>query len=99
MIAVADGWDKATPHSIVICRVGIGTGKVEQCSATYSLARVELYPLSFLLLSLSRPLQSKIMREDQYHNMYVSGATEVEVKSTEEAFEVLYMGECCLNTV
>lgn len=34
------------------------------------------------------------MREDQYHNMYVSGATEVEVKSTEEAFEVLYMGEC-----
>ena len=92
------------PHSIVICNMielGIGTGKVEQCSATYSLARVELYPLSFHLppLSLSRPLQSKIMREDQYHNMYVSGATEVEVKSTEEAFEVLYMGECCLNTV
>ena len=22
----------------------------------------------------------------------------MEVKSTEEAFEVLYMGECCLNT-
>ena len=25
--------------------------------------------------------------------MFVSGATEVEVKSTEEAFEVLYRGE------
>ena len=38
-------------------RVGIGTGKVEQCSATYSLARVELYPLSFhLSLSLPPPL-------------------------------------------
>ena len=38
--------------------------------------------------------QSKILREDQSHNMYVAGCTEVEVKSTEEAFEVFWKGEC-----
>ena len=27
--------------------------------------------------------------------MYVSGVTEVEVKSTEEAFEILYKGKRC----
>uniref|UniRef100_A0A0B8RUF7 Kinesin-like protein n=1 Tax=Philothamnus irregularis TaxID=1899461 RepID=A0A0B8RUF7_9SAUR len=37
--------------------------------------------------------QSKILREDQYHNMYVAGCTEVEVKSTEEAFEVFWRGQ------
>ncbi|NXP96349.1 KIF23 protein, partial [Passerina amoena] len=36
------------------------------------------------------PPQSKILREDQNHNMYVMGCTEVEVKSTEEAFEVFW---------
>uniref|UniRef100_A0A3Q4HWP5 Kinesin-like protein KIF23 n=1 Tax=Neolamprologus brichardi TaxID=32507 RepID=A0A3Q4HWP5_NEOBR len=39
------------------------------------------------------PPQSKILREDQNHNMYVAGCTEVEVKSTEEAFEVFWKGE------
>lgn len=43
--------------------------------------------------SLSRPPQSKIMREDEAHNMYVSRVREAEVKSTEEAFEMLYRGE------
>ncbi|XP_051053656.1 kinesin-like protein KIF23 isoform X3 [Phodopus roborovskii] len=37
--------------------------------------------------------QSKILREDKNHNMYVSGCTEVEVKSTEEAFEVFWRGQ------
>ncbi|XP_034039004.1 kinesin-like protein KIF23 [Thalassophryne amazonica] len=37
--------------------------------------------------------QSKILREDQSHTMYVSGCTEVEVKSTEEAFEVFWKGQ------
>ncbi|XP_034432093.1 kinesin-like protein KIF23 isoform X9 [Hippoglossus hippoglossus] len=41
----------------------------------------------------SKPPQSKILREDQNHNMYVSGCTEVEVKSTEEAFEVFWKGQ------
>ncbi|XP_055777723.1 kinesin-like protein KIF23 isoform X5 [Salvelinus fontinalis] len=40
-----------------------------------------------------KPPQSKILREDQNHNMYVSGCTEVEVKSTEEAFEVFWRGQ------
>ncbi|XP_050990700.1 kinesin-like protein KIF23 isoform X1 [Labeo rohita] len=39
------------------------------------------------------PPQSKILREDQNHNMYVAGCTEVEVKSTEEAFEVFWRGQ------
>uniref|UniRef100_A0A8D2PPH5 Kinesin-like protein n=1 Tax=Zosterops lateralis melanops TaxID=1220523 RepID=A0A8D2PPH5_ZOSLA len=39
-----------------------------------------------------KPPQSKILREDQNHNMYVTGCTEVEVKSTEEAFEVFWRG-------
>ncbi|XP_029430871.1 kinesin-like protein KIF23 isoform X2 [Rhinatrema bivittatum] len=37
--------------------------------------------------------QSKILREDQNHNMYISGCTEIEVKSTEEAFEVFWKGQ------
>ncbi|XP_022535405.1 kinesin-like protein KIF23 isoform X2 [Astyanax mexicanus] len=37
--------------------------------------------------------QSKILREDQNHNMYVAGCTELEVKSTEEAFEVFWRGQ------
>ncbi|XP_044835934.1 kinesin-like protein KIF23 isoform X3 [Mauremys mutica] len=40
-----------------------------------------------------KPPQSKILREDQNHNMYVIGCTEVEVKSTEEAFEVFWRGQ------
>ncbi|XP_071392382.1 kinesin-like protein KIF23 isoform X1 [Centroberyx affinis] len=39
------------------------------------------------------PPQSKILREDQNHNMYVAGCIEVEVKSTEEAFEVFWRGQ------
>ncbi|XP_062922245.1 kinesin-like protein KIF23 isoform X5 [Mobula hypostoma] len=39
------------------------------------------------------PPQSKNLREDSNHNMYVSGCTEVEVKSTEEAFEVFWKGQ------
>ncbi|XP_054626686.1 kinesin-like protein KIF23 isoform X2 [Dunckerocampus dactyliophorus] len=40
-----------------------------------------------------KPPQSKLLREDQNHNMYVAGCTEVEVKSTEEAFEVFWKGQ------
>ncbi|NWI15195.1 KIF23 protein, partial [Crypturellus soui] len=39
------------------------------------------------------PPQSKILREGQNHKMYVAGCTEVEVKSTEEAFEVFWRGQ------
>ncbi|NXU31237.1 KIF23 protein, partial [Thalassarche chlororhynchos] len=54
-------------------------------------------PNGFFLCFISslplRPPQSKILREDQNHNMYVTGCTEVEVKSTEEAFEVFWRGQ------
>ncbi|KAM8972332.1 kinesin-like protein KIF23 [Pelodytes ibericus] len=39
------------------------------------------------------PPQSRNLREDQNHNMYVAGCTEVEVKSTEEAFDVFWKGQ------
>ncbi|KGL72910.1 Kinesin-like KIF23, partial [Tinamus guttatus] len=39
------------------------------------------------------PPQSRILREGQNHKMYVAGCTEVEVKSTEEAFEVFWRGQ------
>ena len=40
-----------------------------------------------------KQLQSKILREDDHHNMYVHGVTEVEVKSPEEATEILAKGQ------
>ncbi|XP_013886902.1 kinesin-like protein KIF23 isoform X2 [Austrofundulus limnaeus] len=40
-----------------------------------------------------KPPQSKTLREDQNHNMYVSGCMEVEVKSAEEAFQVFWKGQ------
>ena len=50
-----------------------------------------------LLFSRSRPPQSKILREDQNHNMYVAGCMEVEVKSAEEAFQVFWRGKFFLK--
>ncbi|XP_071446033.1 kinesin-like protein KIF23 [Hetaerina americana] len=41
----------------------------------------------------SRNPQSKILREDANHNMFVHGVNEVEITSTEEAFEVFYRGQ------
>ncbi|PNF35145.1 hypothetical protein B7P43_G09270 [Cryptotermes secundus] len=41
----------------------------------------------------SKQLQVKIVREDACHNMYVHSVTEVEVKSTEEAFQAFYKGQ------
>ncbi|KAK2842342.1 hypothetical protein Q5P01_012542 [Channa striata] len=40
-----------------------------------------------------KPPQSKNLREDQSHNMYVAGCMEVEVKSAEEAFQVFWRGQ------
>ncbi|XP_061773141.1 kinesin-like protein KIF23 isoform X1 [Nerophis ophidion] len=39
------------------------------------------------------PPQSRLLREDQNHNMYVAGCMEVEVKSAEEAFQVFWRGQ------
>lgn len=38
-------------------------------------------------------LQSKMLREDISHNVYVNGVTEVEVESPEDAFEVFQRGQ------
>ncbi|XP_015439074.1 PREDICTED: kinesin-like protein KIF23 [Dufourea novaeangliae] len=42
----------------------------------------------------AKTVQSKIIREDGNRNMYIHGCTEVEVKSSEEAFEVFQRGQC-----
>ncbi|XP_043263298.1 kinesin-like protein KIF23 [Colletes gigas] len=41
----------------------------------------------------AKTLQSKIVREDGNKNMYVHAVTEIEVKSSEEAFEVFQHGQ------
>ncbi|XP_031832640.1 kinesin-like protein KIF23 isoform X2 [Nomia melanderi] len=43
--------------------------------------------------SRAKTLQSKIVREDGNRNMYVHGCTEIEVKNSEEAFEVFQRGQ------
>lgn len=40
-----------------------------------------------------RTLQSRVIREDAYHNMYVHGVTELEVKSVEQALEAFQVGQ------
>ncbi|XP_023220429.1 kinesin-like protein KIF23 [Centruroides sculpturatus] len=40
-----------------------------------------------------KPPQSKILREDANHNMYVFGMTEKEVKTADEAFELFCKGQ------
>lgn len=62
-------------------------GSCTENSALMGFVCFPSFPLS------QRPPQSKILREDQNHNMYVTGCTEVEVKSTEEAFEVFWRGK------
>lgn len=47
--------------------------------------------------SQCRPPQSRILREDQNHNMYVAGCMEVEVKSAEEAFQVFWKGKIYIS--
>ncbi|CRL04318.1 CLUMA_CG017413, isoform A [Clunio marinus] len=41
----------------------------------------------------NQPLQTKIIREDINHNMFVHGVTEIEVKSVEEALNAFHMGQ------
>lgn len=44
-------------------------------------------PLSF------RSLQSRIIREDANHNMYIHGVTELEIKSVDDAIEAFNLGQ------
>ncbi|XP_052894600.1 kinesin-like protein KIF23 [Anopheles moucheti] len=43
--------------------------------------------------TIQKTLQSKMVREDAHHNMFVHGVTEVEVKSVEEALELFQIGQ------
>ncbi|XP_068617155.1 kinesin-like protein KIF23 [Brachionichthys hirsutus] len=74
---------------------------VEDCCYTVFVSYIEVYnnyiydlleDASFDTMR-SKPPQSRILREDQNHIMYVAGCTEVEVKSTDEAFEVFWKGQ------
>lgn len=40
-----------------------------------------------------RTLQSRVIREDANHNMYVHGVTELEIKSVEQALEAFQLGQ------
>ncbi|XP_026850140.1 kinesin-like protein KIF23 [Drosophila persimilis] len=42
---------------------------------------------------IQKTLQSKIIREDAHHHMFVHGVTEEEVKTVEDALEVFQMGQ------
>uniref|UniRef100_A0A182PA07 Kinesin motor domain-containing protein n=1 Tax=Anopheles epiroticus TaxID=199890 RepID=A0A182PA07_9DIPT len=43
--------------------------------------------------TVQKTLQSKMVREDAQHNMFVHGVTEVEVKSVDEALELFQIGQ------
>lgn len=67
----------------------------DTCSYAVFVSYVEIYNNTVydLLDESNKNLQPKILREDLHKNMYVIGVTEVEVKSAEEAFEVLTAGQ------
>ncbi|XP_054288088.1 kinesin-like protein KIF23 isoform X1 [Macrosteles quadrilineatus] len=58
----------------------------------YNNSVFDLLDENFEELSRGRGPQSKLVREDGAKNMYVHGVTEVEVKSTDDAFEVFNKG-------
>ncbi|XP_059362513.1 kinesin-like protein KIF23 isoform X2 [Carassius carassius] len=78
----ADGVDEDTSYSVFVSYIEIYNNYIYDL-----LEETHIDPIK------PKPPQSKILREDQNHNMYVAGCTEVEVKSTEEAFEVFWRGQ------
>lgn len=72
-------------------------GLVEDNQFAVFISYVEVYNNSvFDLLEETPPtcrnIPVKIIREDAAHNMYVHGVTEIEIKSSEEAFDSFYLG-------
>ncbi|XP_064168713.1 kinesin-like protein KIF23 isoform X1 [Anguilla rostrata] len=78
----AEGVDEDSSYSVFVSYIEIYNNYIYDL-----LEEVQFDPIK------PKPPQSKILREDQNHNMYVAGCTEVEVKSTEEAFEVFWRGQ------
>lgn len=86
----------ASQASVEPCAIpGIDEDNMYAVFVTY----VEVYNNSVFDLLEETPLnnqknlQSKIVREDANHNMYVHGVTEIEIKSVEEAIEVFQIGQ------
>lgn len=52
-----------------------------------------VYDLLEVTTNRNQPLQTKIVREDSDHNMFVHGVTEMEVKSVEEALNAFHLGQ------
>lgn len=68
----------------------------ESCSYAVFISYIEIYNntvYDLLEESNTKSLQPKILREDAQKNMYIIGVTEVEVKSADEAFEILSIGQ------
>ncbi|KAL5019545.1 hypothetical protein ScPMuIL_002437 [Solemya velum] len=74
----------------------------EDCSYAVYVSYIEIYnnfvydlleELPYDPITGYRPPQSKILRTDGNDNMYVFNCVEVEIKSPDEAFEVLYKGQ------
>jgi len=78
----ADGVDEDSSYSVFVSYIEIYNNYIYDL-----LEETSTDPLK------AKPPQSKILREDQNHNMYVAGCTEVEVKSTDEAFDVFWKGQ------
>ena len=74
----------------------IGLRNDETC-ITFSTLYNPHYPVMYhihaaLTVFTFRPPVSKQLREDNNRNMYVQGVTEVEVKSTEDAYAMFWKG-------
>uniref|UniRef100_A0A8C9V176 Kinesin-like protein n=1 Tax=Scleropages formosus TaxID=113540 RepID=A0A8C9V176_SCLFO len=92
----AEGVDEDSSYSVFVSYIEIYNnyiydlleeGPIDPIKPKWNIGGTPLRNTEFI------PPQSKILREDQNHNMYVAGCTEVEVKSTEEAFEVFWKGQ------
>ncbi|CAI8044875.1 Kinesin-like protein KIF23, partial [Geodia barretti] len=79
---VTEGVDEDSQYAVFVSYVEIYNN--------YAFDLLEDTPVDSIV---PKPPKSKNLREDTNHNMYVSGGTEVEVKSTEEAFDVLQRGQ------
>lgn len=66
------------------------------CILSEYLSMIFIYPrkkVTLLVITVCRCPNSKMLREDAAHNMYVFGVIETEVKTVEEALELFYKGQ------
>ena len=63
-------------------------------TVNYMSASEKVRRLIFVRVITFRLPTSKNIREDSDHNMYVSGATEIEIVSAQEALEYFMKGRC-----